>query len=118
VARVEGHVRSVAAVRGALVVESVGEAGHVEVEFLSNAHFAEVRGDLEPRFEGADAVPCHGVGAREGVHRGRDHGGRVLEESLVYTLSLFQIFLFFWDGGAGHASGVKRERPKSRFAAV
>ena len=60
VARVEGHVRSVAAVRGALVVESVGEAGHVEVEFLSNAHFAEVRGDLEPRFEGADAMSWRG----------------------------------------------------------
>ena len=54
-ARFEGRVRRVAAVCETLVVVRVGEAGHGEVEFLSNAHLAEVRGDLEPRFERADA---------------------------------------------------------------
>ena len=63
---------------------------HGEVEFLSDAHLAEVRGDLEPRFEGADAVPCHCVRAREGVHGGRCFGGCVLEESLVPAL-VFQV---------------------------
>ena len=86
----EGRVRRVAAVRETLVVVRVGEAGHGEVEFLSDAHLAEVRGDLEPRFEGADAVPCHCVGAREGVHGGRCFGGCVLEESLVPAL-VFQV---------------------------
>ena len=90
VARFEGRVRRVAAVRETLVVVRVGEAGHGEVEFLSNAHLAEVRGDLEPRFEGADAVPCHCVRAREGVHGGRCFGGCVLEESLVPAL-VFQV---------------------------
>jgi len=42
VARFEGHVRRVAAVRETPVVVRVGEAGHREVEFLSNAHLAEV----------------------------------------------------------------------------
>ena len=72
------------------VVVRVGEAGHGEVEFLSDAHLAEVRGDLEPRFEGADAVPCYCVRAREGVHGGRCFGGCVLEESLVPAL-VFQV---------------------------
>ena len=85
--RLEGRVRRVAAMRDALVVVRVSEAGHGEVELLSNAHSQKVRGDLEPRFEGAHTVPCHGMGAREGMHGGRY---RVLEESLVPAL-LFQV---------------------------
>ena len=52
--RLEGRVRQDAAKR-------VGEAGHGEVEFPVKYAFAKVRGNLEPRFEGANTVPCHGV---------------------------------------------------------
>ena len=78
--RLESRKRWVAATRDALVVVGDGEAGHAEGELLSCVHLAEVRCDLEARFEGAHVVSCHSVGAREGVHISRDHGGRDLEE--------------------------------------
>ena len=70
-----GGVVRVAAARSSLVVVGVGEAGHAEVKFLSNAHLDEVGCDLEARFERAHAVPGHRVWTREGVHGGRDLGG-------------------------------------------
>jgi len=88
--RLEGRVRRDATVRDALVVMRVGETGHGEVKFLPNAHLAEVRGDLEPRFERADTISCHGVEAREGVHGGRYRGGLVLKESIVPAI-VFQV---------------------------
>jgi len=84
--RRKGRVRQDATVRNALIVVRVGETGHAEVKFLPNAHSAEVRGDLEPWFERADTMSCHGVEAQEGVHGGRYRGARVLEESIISAI--------------------------------
>ena len=51
-ARLERGVARVAAAHESLVVVGVDEAGHAEVEFLSNTHFDEVGGGLEASSEG------------------------------------------------------------------
>ena len=61
VARLERGMVRVAAAHDSLVVAGVGEAGHAEAEFLSDAHLDEVGCDLEARFERAHAVPDHRV---------------------------------------------------------
>jgi hypothetical protein len=72
------------------LVVGVGEAGHAEVEFVSDTHLDEVGCDLEARFERAHAVPDHRVWTREGVHGGRDLGGCGLVE-LTVPASVFQV---------------------------
>ena len=83
---VERHERGVVRVVAAhdsLVVVGVGEAGHVEVEFLSDAHRDKVGDDLEARLEGAHAVPDHFMGARLRLPGGRNLGGCGLVELMV-----------------------------------
>ena len=62
------------------------------------------------RFEGADAMPCHCVGAREGVRGGRYFGGCGLEESLVPAL-VFQCETVRCSPFTGKPSPVDSEKP-------
>lgn len=74
-----GQLQHVVGLGGAAMSRASGEAGHADVDFLSNVHLDGVGDDPEAPFESTHVVPDHRAGARLGAHCDRNRRGRVLE---------------------------------------